>query len=163
MRGTSAASALSVLHDSSMAPSRSLVFGKKWSVTQAMSQPVRSRCCHSSSTPDQVCMPMLVNNPKRISDLLSARLGAGEARGLVDAARAAVARHLWIRTQRSSPHDLAILDPRGGEAGRGHAALDPVDDRGHRVEAIGTHAAAAVEHAGDGEEPEELLRVGAIG
>ena len=73
MRGTSAASALSVLHDSSMAPSRSLVLGMKWSVTQAMSHPVGSRCCHRSSTPDQVCMPMLVNRPKRIALSLSAR------------------------------------------------------------------------------------------
>jgi hypothetical protein len=71
IRGTSAASALSVLHDSSIAPPRSLVLGMKWSVTHAMSQPDRSRCCHSSSTPDQVCAPMLVNRPKRISVSLS--------------------------------------------------------------------------------------------
>src|SRR5256712_6368184 len=66
-RGTRAASALRVLHDSSMAPSRSFVFGKKWSVTQAMSHPVASRCRQRSSTPDQVWPPMLVNRPKRIS------------------------------------------------------------------------------------------------
>jgi hypothetical protein len=49
-----------------MAPSRSLVFGMKWSVTHATSQPVRSACCHSSRTPGQVWLPMLVNMPKRI-------------------------------------------------------------------------------------------------
>ncbi len=43
IRGTTAASALSVLHASSIAPSRSLVLGMKWSVTQAMSQLVDSR------------------------------------------------------------------------------------------------------------------------
>src|SRR5512145_1769866 len=67
MRGTSAASALSELHASSIAPSRSLVFGRKWSVTQPMSQPVASMCFQRSSTPGQVCIPMLVNRPKRIS------------------------------------------------------------------------------------------------
>src|SRR3989442_2522578 len=66
-RGTRAASALSVLHDSSMAPSRSFVFGMKWSVTQPMSHPVASMCRHRSSTPDQVWAPMLVNRPKRMS------------------------------------------------------------------------------------------------
>src|SRR6266513_2245888 len=66
-RGTSAASALRVLQDSSIAPSRSFVFGMKWSVTQAMSHPVASRCRQSSSTPDQVWAPMLVNRPKRMS------------------------------------------------------------------------------------------------
>src|SRR5881628_258289 len=66
-RGTRAASALSVLHDSSMAPSRSFVFGMKWSVTQPMSHPVASMCRHRSSTPDQVWAPILVNRPKRMS------------------------------------------------------------------------------------------------
>src|SRR5947207_353316 len=76
IRGTRAASAVSVLHDSSMAPSRSLVFGMKWSVTQATSQPVASRCRHSSSTPDHVWAPMLVNRPKRIVTLLDGGLAS---------------------------------------------------------------------------------------
>src|SRR5260370_36153254 len=67
IRGTRAASALSVLHDSSIGRSRSGVFGMKWSATHAMSHPVRSRCRHRSTTPDQVCIPMLVNTPKRMS------------------------------------------------------------------------------------------------
>src|SRR5207244_1561782 len=75
MRGTRAASALSVLHDSSMAPSRSFVLGMKWSVTQPMSHPVASMCRQRSSTPDQVWAPMLVNRPKRMS------LGQKEPRG----------------------------------------------------------------------------------
>ena len=75
-RGTRVASALSVLHASSMAPSRSRVLGMKWSVTQAMSHPVASRCRQRSSTPDQVWLPMLVNRPKRMS-LSSSVLPAG--------------------------------------------------------------------------------------
>src|SRR6266508_1122678 len=66
-RGTRAASPASVLHDSSMVPSRSFVFGMKWSVTQAMSHLVASRCRQRSSTPDQVWPPILVNRPKRMS------------------------------------------------------------------------------------------------
>src|SRR2546428_199138 len=67
MRGTRAASAASVLHDSSMAPSRSFVLGMSWPVTQAMSHLVASRCRQRSSTPDQVWAPMLVKRPKRMS------------------------------------------------------------------------------------------------
>src|SRR5262249_5055347 len=52
--------------DSSIAPSRSLVFGMKWSVTHAMSQRVASRCFQRSSTPAQVWPPMLVKMPKRM-------------------------------------------------------------------------------------------------
>src|SRR5947207_1849277 len=78
MRGTRAASALRVLHDSSMAPSRSFVLGMKWSVTQPMSHPVASMCRQRSSTPDQVWAPMLVNRPKRMS-LSSSRVSRGGA------------------------------------------------------------------------------------
>src|SRR5438093_6613077 len=78
MRGTRAASALSVLHDSSMAPSRSFVLGMKWSVTQPMSHPVASMCRQRSSTPDQVWAPRLVNRPKRMS-LSSSRVSRGGA------------------------------------------------------------------------------------
>src|SRR5262249_15050425 len=53
--------------DSSIAPSRSFVFGRKWSVTQAMSQPVASMCRQRSRTPDHVWLPMLVKMPKRMS------------------------------------------------------------------------------------------------
>src|SRR5881409_2306132 len=94
-RGTSAASALSVLHDSSMAPSRSFVFGMKWSVTQPMSHPVASMCRHRSSTPDQVWAPMLVNRPKRMS-VSSSRL----CRGAVARAPGAIVRWPRLRVKR---------------------------------------------------------------
>src|SRR5262245_25708662 len=81
MRGTRAESALSVLHDSSMAPSRSRVLGMKWSVTQAMSHPVASRCRQKSSTPAQVWAPMLVKMPKRMSLLHSSAPCRGRGAG----------------------------------------------------------------------------------
>jgi len=70
MRGTSVESAVSVLQPSSIAPSRSFVFGMKWSVTQATSHLVASACFHISRTAGHVWLPMLVNMPKRIGILL---------------------------------------------------------------------------------------------
>src|SRR5881396_3491716 len=66
IRGTTAASAERVLQASSTTPSRSRVFGMKWSDTQAVSHPVDSRCCQNSNTPGHVCPIKLVNTPKRI-------------------------------------------------------------------------------------------------
>src|SRR5262245_29182451 len=123
MRGTRAASALRVLPASSMAPSRSLVLGRKWSVTQAMSHPVASRCRQKSSTPDHVWLPMLVKMPKRMSLLLEFhrpatgdghgvspyyRLPGGTAHGPV---RSAVA------LLRADPHGAEAFFPEIGHRG----------------------------------------------
>ena len=69
-RGTSAASAVSVLQPSSIAPSRSLVLGMKWSVTHATSHFVASVCFHSSRTAGHVWLPMLVKIPNFIDSSL---------------------------------------------------------------------------------------------
>src|ERR1700687_5380092 len=79
MRGTRVESAVSVLQPSSIAPSRSFVFGMKWSVTHATSHLVASACFHISRTAGHVWLPMLVNMPKRI--VISSVLGLGLAGG----------------------------------------------------------------------------------
>src|SRR6266700_2363667 len=66
IRFVSAASAVSVVQASSMSPTRSGVFGMKWSVTQAASQPVSSAWRHSAETSFHVVLPMLEKMAKRM-------------------------------------------------------------------------------------------------
>src|SRR5688572_13755322 len=57
MRGTTAASAASVPRHSRLSPTLSGVFGMKWSVRHAASQPVASACRVRLWTPSQVMLP----------------------------------------------------------------------------------------------------------
>ncbi len=87
---------------------------------------------------------------------------AAEIGRIIDAALALVSRNLRVRTQRSGSHDLIVDDSaRGDGSGRG-VFLHPVDDCGHGIVAVRTDATAAVRHAGNHEQPEEVFRAGAI-
>src|ERR1051325_6919334 len=69
MRGTSAASAASALTHSRLSPTASAVFGMKWSVRHAASQPVASAWRVRLSTPSHVVFPRPMNSANFISSL----------------------------------------------------------------------------------------------
>src|SRR3970040_389694 len=78
----SAASAVSVVQLSSMSPIRSGVFGMKWSVTHAASQPVCSAWRQSASTSPHVVLPMLEKTAKRMREPPECPLRQGFLRDL---------------------------------------------------------------------------------
>src|SRR6185436_20487009 len=87
------------------------------------------------------------------------RLGALEARRGVRIAPAFVARDLRMRAQRPRHRDLAFAHRGRRERRRLRTLLDPARERGHPVDLIGSHAAAAVSDAGQHEEPPVFVRV----
>ena len=87
-------------------------------------------------------------------------LSADEVCGVVDAAAAAVARLLWIRTEGPRPPRPWGSSGRSSDDAVGRdAALNPIDDGPEGVKFAGRRAEKAVPQAGHGEQLDELTRL----
>jgi len=91
---------------------------------------------------------------KQIPSVL--RLHAREVGGFVDAARAFISSYLRIGAQRARSNDLVFDYAAGGDRLRRGCGFDPFHRGRSRVERAGSDAPAAVEHAGNHEESEEI-------
>ena len=73
-----------------------------------------------------------------------------------------MARDARIRAEGPRARDLVPLDARRRDGLRRHTPLDPVDQAGHRIEAVGADAAPTVEHSRHQEQAEEVPGVGPV-
>src|SRR5437879_7073427 len=89
-----------------------------------------------SASPSSSVVARILLHPRRSAPAASSdasRIRAREVGGDVDAAGAGVARDARIRTEGPRALDLVPLDAHRRDGVRRQAALDPVDQAGHRV------------------------------